>query len=160
MVGAVPIIALDPSPAARERALEFGADRALDPVAEGIEQEVWRLTGGRGLDLAVDLFGANRVLVQADACLSRRGRLVIVGLSNEPIALGINAVFGVMSHSLLGHLGYNKEHLVDLVRFVASGRLDVSRSVSEVMPLEEVPRGVERLATKEGDPIRLVVAPG
>ena len=46
------------------------------------------------------------------------------------------------------------------MRFVATGRLDVSRSVSEVMPLEDVARGVERLATKEGDPIRLVVAPG
>jgi threonine dehydrogenase-like Zn-dependent dehydrogenase len=65
-----------------------------------------------------------------------------------------------MAHSLLGHLGYRKEHLVELVRFVATGRLDVSRSVSEVMPLEEVPRGVERLASKEGDPIRLVVTPG
>lgn len=159
MVGAVPIIALDPSPAARDRALRFGADHALDPMADRVEEEVWRLTGGRGLDLAVDLFGANRVLVQADACLGRGGRLVIVGLSGEPIVLGINAQFGVMAHSLLGHLGYSKEHLVDLVRFVASGRLDVSRSVSEVMPLEEVPRGVERLATKEGDPIRLVVAP-
>ena len=43
-----------------------------------------------------------------------------------------------MAHSLLGHLGYRKEHLDELVRFVATGRLDVSRSVSEVMPLEEV----------------------
>ena len=38
-------------------------------------------------------------------------------------------------------------------------RLDVSGSVSDVMPLDDVVRGVERLATKEGDPIRLVVAP-
>jgi threonine dehydrogenase-like Zn-dependent dehydrogenase len=160
MVGAAPIIALDPSPAARARALEFGADHALDPAAEDVVQEVWRLTDDRGLDAALDLFGANRVLVQADACLGRRGRLVIVGLSAEPIALGPNVLFGVMSHSLLGHLGYAKEHLSQLVRLVSSGRLDVSRSISDVMPLEEVGRGVERLASKEGDPIRLVVAPG
>jgi threonine dehydrogenase-like Zn-dependent dehydrogenase len=60
---------------------------------------------------------------------------------------------------LLGHLGYAKEHLTQLVRLVSSGRLDVSRSISDVMPLSEVGRGVERLASKEGDPIRLVVAP-
>lgn len=159
MVGAGPIIALDPIEAARHRALEFGADHALDPAAEGIEQEVWRLTGGRGLDVAVDLVGLNRVLVQADACLGRFGRLVIIGLSAEPIVLGPSALFGVMSHALLGHLGYDKSHLDQLVGFVSTGRLDVSRSVSEVMPLEEVARGVEQLATKEGDPIRLVVAP-
>jgi D-arabinose 1-dehydrogenase-like Zn-dependent alcohol dehydrogenase len=160
MIGAAPIFAFDPSAAARARALEFGADHALDPSAEDVVQEVWRLTEDRGLDVALDLFGANRVLMQADACLGRRGRLVIVGLSAEPIALGPNMLFGVMSHSLLGHLGYAKEHLIQLVRLVASGRLDVSRSISDVMPLEEVGRGVERLASKEGDPIRLVVAPG
>jgi len=121
---------------------------------------VWRITEDRGLDAALDLFGANQVLVQADQCLGRRGRLVIVGLSAEQIQLGQNALFGVMSHSLLGHLGYAKEHLIELVRLVASGRLDVSRSISDVMPLSEVARGVERLESKEGDPIRLVVAPG
>ena len=160
MVGAAPIVALDPSPAARSRALEFGADFALDPGAEDVVQEVWRLTGGRGLDVALDLFGANRVLVQADQCIGRRGRVVIVGLSAEQIQLGPNALFGVMAHSLLGHLGYAKEHLIELVRLVSSGRLDVSRSISDVMPLSDVARGVERLESKEGDPIRLVVAPG
>ena len=159
MVGASPIIALDPSKAARQRALDRGADHTLDPTAEGLVEHVWELTGGLGLDVAVDLFGANRVLMQADACLGRYGRLVIIGLSNEPISLGPNAQFGVTSHSLLGHLGYDKSHLDQLIEFVASGRLDVSGSISDVMPLDDVVRGVRRLATKEGDPIRLVVAP-
>jgi threonine dehydrogenase-like Zn-dependent dehydrogenase len=124
-----------------------------------VAEDVWRLTDGRGLDVALDLFGANPVLQQADACLGRGGRLVIVGLSAEDITLGTNATFGVMSHALLGHLGYRKDHLFALIRLVASGRLDVSRSISEVLALEDVGHGVDRLATKEGDPIRLVIAP-
>jgi D-arabinose 1-dehydrogenase-like Zn-dependent alcohol dehydrogenase len=159
MVGASPIIALDPSERARERALDRGADHALDPTAEGVEQKVWKLTGGRGLDVAVDLYGANRVLVQADACLGRFGRLVIIGLSADPISLGSSATFGFTSHSLLGHLGYDKSHLDQLIGFVAAGRLDVAGSISDVMPLDDVVRGVKRLATKDGDPIRLVVSP-
>jgi D-arabinose 1-dehydrogenase-like Zn-dependent alcohol dehydrogenase len=159
MVGASPIIALDPSERARQRALDRGADHALDPTAEGVEQNVWELAGGRGLDVAVDLYGANRVLVQADACLGRFGRLLIIGLSADPISLGSSAVFGFTSHSLLGHLGYDKSHLDQLIGFVASGRLDVSGSISDVMPLDDVVRGVKQLATKDGDPIRLVVAP-
>src|SRR3954471_12773383 len=126
MVGAAPIIALDPSEAARRRALDRGADHALDPTVEGVVEQIWELTGGLGLDVAVDLFGANRVLVQADACLGRFGRLVIIGLSNEPISLGPNAQFGVTSHSLLGHLGYDKSHLDQLIGFVASRPLDAS----------------------------------
>jgi D-arabinose 1-dehydrogenase-like Zn-dependent alcohol dehydrogenase len=159
MAGAAPIIAVDPLESARERALERGADHALDPNADDVPARVRELTGGRGLDLAVDLVGANAVLAQASKCLGRHGRAVMVGLSPERILLGPGVGFGVASQSLLGHLGYHKRHLDQLVELVSRGRLDVSRSVTEVMPLEEVARGVERLMKKEGNPIRLVVRP-
>ncbi len=159
MVGATPIVAVDPLPVARERALDVGADVALDPLRDDVRRRVLDATGGRGLDVAVDLVGANAVLAQAAKCLGRFGRVVMIGLSQEPIQLGPGVIFGVRSHTLLGHLGYRKEHLDQLVALVAGRRLDVSRSVSDVMPLEEVARGVERLASKEGNPIRLVVRP-
>ena len=159
LVGASPIIAFDPSADARRRALDRGADYALDPTDENVIARVWELTGGVGLDVAADLFGANRVLQQANACLGRYGRLLIIGLTPEPIELGPNVLFGVTSHTLLGHLGYEKKHLDELMSLVAGGRLDVSGSISDVMPLDDVAAGVERLATKAGDPIRLIVAP-
>jgi threonine dehydrogenase-like Zn-dependent dehydrogenase len=159
MVGAAPIVAVDPLPAARERALAAGADAALDPAACDVPAKIRELTGGLGVDLAVDLVGANAVLAQAAASIGRNGRVVMIGLSPEPVQLGPGVVFGVRSQSLLGHLGYRKEHLDQLVTLVAHGRLDVSGSISDVMPLEEVARGVERLAKKEGNPIRLVVRP-
>jgi len=159
MVGAAPIIAIDPNPVARTRALERGADHAIDPADADVVAEVRSLTDGLGLDLAVDLFGANAVLAQAAACLGRRGRVLMVGLSMEPIDLGPGALFGVSSQSLLGHLGYEKRHLDQLVDLVRHGRLDLSGSISETLPLDDVARGVEHLATKAGNPIRLVVTP-
>jgi threonine dehydrogenase-like Zn-dependent dehydrogenase len=65
----------------------------------------------------------------------------------------------VSSHSLLGHLGYQKRHLDELVTLVSSGRLDISGSVSGTLALDDIAEGVERLASKRGDPIRLVVLP-
>jgi len=160
MVGATPIVAIDPLPAARERALELGADFALDPTADDVPAEIQRLTDGLGLDLAVDLVGANAVLAQGSQCIGRFGRLLMVGLSLDPVALpGPGVFFGIQSQSLLGHLGYQKRHLDELVRLVTTGRLDVSGSVSDVLPLEDIVDGVRRLATKDGDPIRLVVRP-
>ena len=51
-------------------------------------------------------------------------------------------------------------HLIDAGRrLIDAGRLDVSGSVSDVLPLEDVVEGVDRLAGKRGDPIRLVVRP-
>jgi len=76
----------------------------------------------------------------------------MVGLSPEPVALGMGVLFGVLNHSLLGHLGYRKPHLDELIRLVSTGRLDVSKSVSDVIPLDDIHAGVKRLETKEGNP--------
>lgn len=160
MVGAAPIIAFDPNPAARERALALGADHALDPSEDDVRARVFAITDGFGLDLAVDLVGANAVMAQAAACLGRFGRLLMVGLTPEPLQLGPGVIFGVMSQSVLGHLGYGKRHMDELVSLVGCGRLDLSGSISEVLPLEDIHRGVEQLERKEGNPVRLVVRPG
>ena len=159
MVGAAPILAFDPLPAARERALAVGADAALDPTDGDVVEQVRALTGGRMLDVAVDLVGSNQVLAQAASCLGRFGRCVMVGLSLDPIELGPGLFFGLQSQSLLGHLGYRKRHLDELVDLVRLGRLDVSGSVSALLPLEDVAAGVEQLRSKTGNPVRLVVQP-
>jgi Zn-dependent alcohol dehydrogenase len=42
---------------------------------------------------------------------------------------------------------------------VEMGRLDVSDSVSDVLALDDIADAVDRLATKRGDPVRLVIRP-
>jgi D-arabinose 1-dehydrogenase-like Zn-dependent alcohol dehydrogenase len=159
LVGAAPILALDPLPAARERALRAGADVAIDPRADDVVEQVRAATGGMGVDVALDVVGSAVVLAQAEPCLARGGRLVMVGISWDPTSLGPGVFFSLQSQSLYGHLGYRKEHLDQLVRLVELGRLDVSDSVSDVLALEDIVDAVDRLATKRGDPVRLVIRP-
>ena len=159
MMGAALVIAIDPLASARERALKVGADAAVDPKTEDVGARILELTEGRRLDVALDLVGANAVIRQATSCLGRYGRAVMVGLSLEPIALESSLLFGVQSHAVLGHLGYEKRHLDELVRLLASGRLDLSGSISDVMSLTEVHEGVRRLAEKDGDLVRMIVKP-
>lgn len=86
LVGAAPIIAVDPLAAARERALEFGADAAFDASAPDLVQQVFAATGGRGLDVAFDMAGVAAVREQAVKCLGFGGKLVLAGLT--PAATG------------------------------------------------------------------------
>ncbi len=159
LAGAAVVVAVDPLASARERAVRVGADVALDPTTDDVRSEIQALTSGLGLDMAVDLVGSNAVLDQAVSCLGRGGRAVMVGLSLEPLQLGPSVVFGFQNHSVLGHLGYSKDDLDTLVRLLARGRLDLSGSISDMIPLAEVAEGVDRLARKEGDPVRIVVTP-
>jgi D-arabinose 1-dehydrogenase-like Zn-dependent alcohol dehydrogenase len=159
LLGAGLVVAIDPLPSARDRALKLGADAAIDPAAGDAVAEIRSLTGGLGLDVAVDLVGSNRVMKQAVSSLGRRGRAVMVGLSLDPLELGPGILLGIQSQSILGHLGYEKRHLDDLVSLVAGGRLDLTASISDVIPLEDVADGVRRLAERDGDPVRIVVRP-
>jgi threonine dehydrogenase-like Zn-dependent dehydrogenase len=83
----------------------------------------------------------------------------MVGLSLEPLELEPSILFGVLSHSVLGHLGYEKRHIDELMTLLANHRLDLAPSISDVIPLDDIEDGVRRLATKEGDPVRIMVKP-
>ena len=159
LCGAGFIVAVDPLPSARERALALGADVALDPADPGLARKLRDGTGG-GLDLAVDLVGKNVVMQQCVSSLGRGGRAVMVGLSLENLELEMSLLFGIQQHSVLGHLGYDRKHLDELVALLKNGRLDLSASISDVIPLDDIEEGVRRLAEKEGDPVRIIVSPG
>ncbi len=54
MIGAAPVIAIDPLPTARSRALAAGADFALDPLDPNFAQLIAEASKGRGIDAAFD----------------------------------------------------------------------------------------------------------
>ncbi|MFI8313579.1 zinc-binding dehydrogenase [Streptomyces microflavus] len=158
-VGAYPVIAVDPAPAARDRALHFGADLALDSGDPLLRERVLGATGGAGLEAAFDFAGVPAVREQALSVLAPKGRLVLVGLSDQPLTLAHSARFSYLQHRILGHYGSEEHHVAQLVRLAEGGRLDFSRSVTDVLPLEEVATAVRRMETKEGDPVRLILRP-
>ena len=56
--GAETVFALDPLPGRRAWAAANGADHVLDPTEGDAALEVHRLTGGKGVDVAIELAGA------------------------------------------------------------------------------------------------------
>ncbi|MFJ8845919.1 zinc-binding dehydrogenase [Streptomyces cyaneofuscatus] len=158
-VGAYPVIAVDPAPAARDRALHFGADLALDSGDPLLREQVLGATGGGGLEAAFDFAGAPAVREQALSVLAPKGRLVLVGLSDQPLTVAHSTRFSYLQHRILGHYGSEEHHVAQLVRLAEGGRLDFSRSITDVLPLEEAATAVRRMETKEGDPVRLILRP-
>ena len=159
LIGAAPIIAVDPLPQARERALAFGADLALDPAAPDFAQQLGQATRGAGLARAFDFAGVPAVREQAIACLGYRGRLTLVGLTDKPITIADGTKFSYLQQQVLGHYGSEPADVTTLVALAGQGRLDFSRSVSATVPLAEAARAIEMLERKEGDPIRIVLVP-
>ncbi|QGN33011.1 zinc-binding dehydrogenase [Microlunatus sp. Gsoil 973] len=159
MIGAAPVVAVDPHPAARERAVAFGADVALDSADDVLPERIREITGGRGLAAAFDFAGVGAVREQAIRCLGTGGRLVLVGLTPEPMMIDNPTLLSFMGQQVRGHYGSGVDDLGVLVELVRHGRLELSRSISDVLPLDQAAVAVDRLERKEGDPIRLVLRP-
>ena len=67
-------------------------------------------------------------------------------------------MFSLSKRQVLGHLGYQNADIGTLANLVSRGRLDLSRSISAIVPLEDVAKGIEKLDKADGDPIRILVS--
>lgn len=152
IIGCSPIIAIDPRQDARKKALEVGATHCFDPSDPELKKF-------RGLNAAFDFAGVTPVRKQALSLLGEQGRLVIVGIANEPITIPNDMAFTYMRTQILGHYGSEPEHTRELVALVSEGKLDLSKSISEILPLDQAKRALEKLEQKIGNPIRIVLKP-
>ena len=80
-------------------------------------------------------------------------------MSAKEMNLGDFLTFNLRSKQVLGHLGYQTQDIAMLAEMLRYGRLDLSESISEVVPLQEITTGIEHLEKKVGNPIRILVDP-
>ncbi len=111
--------------------------------------------------MAFDAVGLKVTFEQALNSLTGGGRLVGVGMSAEsPTVGGPTSMFGLTRRQALGHLGYHNKDIETLAQLVSrGGRLDLSRSISQIIPLEDIAEGIRILDEAEGNPIRVLVQP-
>ncbi|HEX7405741.1 MAG TPA: zinc-binding dehydrogenase [Candidatus Nanopelagicaceae bacterium] len=159
IIGASPIIAVDPIPEARTRALSVGADFAFDPEDPKFLEQATGVTVGVGVDAAFDFAGSGSARNQALRMLTEGGRLVIVGLANESIVIPNDIAFAYKRSQVLGHYGSERFHTQQLVDLIRDGRLDLSASISEMMSLENIRDALDQLENKTNNPIRIVIKP-
>lgn len=67
----------------------FGADAAINYRTANFEEEIKRLTGGRGVNVVLDMVGADYAAANL-RCLAQGGRLVVIGFMGGRMAEGID----------------------------------------------------------------------
>ncbi|MCA0294182.1 MAG: zinc-dependent alcohol dehydrogenase family protein [Actinobacteria bacterium] len=136
------VVAVDPSPSARARALELGAELAL---ADADPDALVEATTG-GAHVSLDAFGSAATAAAGVRSLRRRGRHVQVGLmlgdhADAPLPWG-----PVVARELavLGSHGMAAADYPGLLAMIASGRLDPRALVGRTVPLAQA--GAELMA--------------
>jgi 2-desacetyl-2-hydroxyethyl bacteriochlorophyllide A dehydrogenase len=155
--GASLVIAVDAIDSALERAKKVGADEVIDPRKDSPVKKIREMTGGMGVDLALEFIGLRETIGQAVTCIRTGGRVVVVGLGPDEVILPPPTQIVRTELSFLGSYGSTTSEIQSVIDLVASGKLNLSDSITERFPLEEVNKGLEHLHKKIGNPIRIVI---
>ena len=164
--GAVPIIAVDPVPEKRQKALQLGADYALDPFDPEFAATAKKLTGG-GAKVGIEVTGIGAGLDGILDCMRPHGRVALLGCTrNSDFTIdyyrkvhgpGITLV-GAHTQCLPPHdsaPGWwteqdDRECLRSLYLF---GRLHLEQLIEETHSPQEAPEVYTRLATEKCFPL-------
>lgn len=137
---------------------ELGADVTIDVRQQDPVEAIMALTGGQGVDLAIECSGAPVAPQQCIAVTKRGGKILCVAFYPDTVTLDLNAVVrhDVTIYATRGEGGNNVKRAVALA---AAGRLHGAELVTHHFPLAEVTEGFRVLRQRIGDPLKIVFVP-
>jgi 2-desacetyl-2-hydroxyethyl bacteriochlorophyllide A dehydrogenase len=133
--GAWEVFAVDLQPGKLELARGFGAvpvnAAAAEPVAE-----LRRLTGGRGVDVALELIGLPLTMRQAVQSLAIKGRAALAGLTDKTFEIAPYMEVLNKEAEIIGVSDHLAQELPGLIEWVRQGKLDLSRIITRRILLD------------------------
>jgi 2-desacetyl-2-hydroxyethyl bacteriochlorophyllide A dehydrogenase len=144
--GAVPVAVSDIVAARRNKAIELGADVALDPTAHDLRHQVQELTG-LGFDMVFEASGAPPALRAAFDLVRPGGTIVQIGtVGTADIPIPVNQLM-VREINFRGSMRYG-DTFDEAIRLVAAGRIHVSSLINNVFALEDSVKALHLAADK------------
>ena len=140
-----------------EYAKQFGADVVIDAEHENVLERVLEETDGRGCDVVMDAAGSrDSILLCFDACCPG-GDVFFYGIPDASVELPFPFMKLLTKqlrlHGVLEYCaGWDT-----LVKLAACGRMNVRDMVTHTFSLEELPRAVELVKSKDRSLIKAVI---
>ncbi|MGW8381087.1 Zn-dependent alcohol dehydrogenase [Streptomyces sp. ODS28] len=153
IAGAERIVAVDVSPEKEELARAAGAtDYVL--AGETTAKDIRKLTGGTGVDAAIECVGRGETIRTAWNSTRRGGRTTVVGIGGkeEQVTLSALEIFH-FARTLTGCVYGNSDPARDvpvLADHVRAGRLDLGALVTDRIGLEDIPAAFDAMRAGRG----------
>jgi S-(hydroxymethyl)mycothiol dehydrogenase len=159
VAGATTIIAVDIDDRKLEWARRFGATHTVNSSEQDPVEQIRKLTGGNGVDVAIEAIGLPETYRQAFEARDLAGTVVLVGVPNPSamIELPFLEVFGrggALKSSWYGDCLPRRDFPL-LIDLYLQGRLNLDGFVSEVIALDAVEEAFHKM--ERGEVLRSVV---
>ena len=139
-----------------QKAMELGADGVINGSKTDTVEEVMRLTGGKGCDLAIETAGTQITTVQAIHMTKKGATIVLVGYSKSgemtlPMSL-------VLDKELTFKTVFRYRHIYPVaIQAVASGKVNLKGIVTNIFPLDDVQKAMDYSVQNKADIVKSVI---
>ncbi len=161
LMGASLVIGVDGDESRRAMARRMGADVTLDPAATDIVAEVRRLSGGGGVDVAIEALGAQETFEGALRCLRPGGTLSSLGVYSGKLHLPYEAfAAGLGDHRIVTTLcPGGKERMRRLMELVRHGRIDLTPLLTHRFSLDDIAEGYRVFGERREGVLKVAIRP-
>jgi propanol-preferring alcohol dehydrogenase len=134
-MGAGLVLAVDIQPAKLALAWQFGAVPVNASECDAV-QEIKRLTGGRGVDVALELIGLPLTMRQAVQSLAIKGRAALAGITDKTFEIAPYAEVLNKEAEIIGVSDHLAGEIPLLLDWARTGKLNLARVITRTVPLE------------------------
>lgn len=159
--GATTIIAVDGVPERLAMAKRMGADHVVDFNKSDPVAEILRLTGGRGVDVAIEALGTPQTFESCLRVLRPGGTLSSLGVYSADLRLPADAfAAGLGDYRIITTLcpGGN-ERMRRLMSVIESGRVDFGAMVTHRFSLDDIEAAYDLFAHQRDGVLKVAITP-
>jgi len=159
LAGASMVIQTDMEDARLKLARDLGADHTINVAEEDPVEAIKRLTGGYGVDVAIEAVGSPKAITQAMKATRRGGRLNIFGVSPEDAVWEVKP-FELYEKELTITTSYRSPFTFQrAVKIALSGKVKLKPLISHIFRLEEIHRAFEVAEKRLEGAVKVLVKP-
>ncbi|MDB5451761.1 MAG: putative zinc-containing alcohol dehydrogenase [Caulobacteraceae bacterium] len=159
--GATTIIAVDHLPERLAMAQRMGADHLVDFSRSDPVPEILRLTGGRGVDVAIEALGTQATFEACLRVLRPGGTLSSLGVYSDDLRLPLGAfAAGLGDYRIITTLcPGGSERMRRLMSVIESGRLDLGAMVTHRFKLDDIEAAYDLFANQRDGVLKVAITP-
>ncbi|MDL0437365.1 MULTISPECIES: alcohol dehydrogenase catalytic domain-containing protein [unclassified Niallia] len=153
------IIVSDINPFRLDKALEFGADEAINSQKENVAEKVLELTNGRGADIIIISASISSLLPEALECVARGGTvLVFAPFKDTEVAIPA-AKFFKDEIKVIGSYSSNPYNYEKAVYMLKNKVFDVERMITHRFPLAELDKAIATAHNPTASVLKVLITP-